>query len=67
MAVFAFLGIAFCQRVGGHIRMGLLLGKLSGRNLWLVEFFGVFLIWVVISILVIGSWLHFQRAWDIWR
>ena len=65
MAVFAFLGIAFCQRVGGHIRMGLLLGKLSGRNLWLVEFFGVFLIWVVISILVVGSWLHFQRAWDI--
>ena len=65
MAVFAFLGIAFCQRVGGHIRMGLALGKLRRRNLWLVEFLGVSLIWIVISILIVGSWLHFLRAWEL--
>ena len=65
MAVFAFLGIAYCQRVGGHIRMGLVLSKLRGRNLWFVEFLGVFSILIVISILIIGSWLHFQRAWEL--
>ena len=27
MAIFAFAGVAYCQRVGGHIRMEIVLGK----------------------------------------
>ena len=33
MAVFAFLGVAYCQRVGGHIRMDILIGRLAERPL----------------------------------
>lgn len=63
MAVFAFLGISYCQKVGGHIRMGLVLGKLTGRKLWFAELIGVVLIWLLITLLVVGAWTHFQRAW----
>ncbi|WP_417685617.1 TRAP transporter small permease subunit [Roseibium sp.] len=65
MAVFAFGGIAYCQRVGGHIRMEMVLGKLSGRSLWIAELVGVLLIAVVVALLIWGSWYHFDRSWTI--
>lgn len=65
MAVFAFGGVAYCQRVGGHIRMEIVLGKLQGRNLWIAETIGVFLIWIVITLLIWGSWYHFYRSWSL--
>ncbi len=65
MAVFTFLGIAYCQRVGGHIRMEMLLGTLSGRALWIAEFLGVLVILGVVLALTYGSWFHFDRAWSI--
>ncbi|MFS8180239.1 TRAP transporter small permease subunit [Pseudovibrio denitrificans] len=63
MAVFAFMGIAYCQRVGGHIRMELVIGVFKGRAQWIAEFLGVFAILLVISVLIYGSYLHFDRAW----
>lgn len=63
MAVFAFAGVAYCQRVGGHIRMEILVGKLKGRALWLAELIGVILILFTVVILIWGSWFHFDRAW----
>ncbi|GGX54419.1 TRAP transporter small permease subunit [Saccharospirillum salsuginis] len=63
MAVFAFLGIAYCQRLGGHIRMDLLVGALRGRALWLSEFVTVFFMLLVTLILTYGSYLHFLRAY----
>ncbi|MEI2386327.1 TRAP transporter small permease [Breoghania sp. JC706] len=65
MAVFTFLGIAYCQRVGGHIRMEILLGMLSGRAMWIAEFLGVLVILAVVLALDYGSWFHFYRAWTI--
>lgn len=65
MAVFAFMGIAYAQRVGGHIRMELFLGKLSGRGMWIAEFIGVLGIWIVVVGLIYGSWFHFERSWSI--
>ncbi|PTW62398.1 TRAP-type C4-dicarboxylate transport system permease small subunit [Breoghania corrubedonensis] len=65
MAVFTFLGIAYCQRVGGHIRMEMLLGMLSGRAIWIAEFMGVLVILAVVLALDYGSWFHFYRAWTI--
>lgn len=65
MAVFAFCGIAYCQRVGGHIRMEMVLGRLSGRTLWIAELIGVILIAVVVALLIWGSWYHFDRSWTI--
>ena len=65
MAVFAFMGVAYCQRLGGHIRMELVLGRMSGRTLWIFECVGVVLIWFVVAVLVYGSWFHFERSWVI--
>ncbi|MBO0345810.1 TRAP transporter small permease subunit [Roseibium limicola] len=65
MAVFAFGGVAYCQRVGGHIRMEILLGKLSGRPLWIAEFLGVLLIAGTVLLLIWGSWYHFDRSWSL--
>ncbi|MBO6724836.1 MAG: TRAP transporter small permease [Rhizobiaceae bacterium] len=62
--IIAFLGIAFCQRLGGHIRMDLLVGRLRGRVLYAAEWFGVLAILVLSLILVWGSWLHFGRSFD---
>lgn len=65
MAVFAFGGIAYCQRVGGHIRMEIVLGTLKGRLLWITELGGVILIALVVALLIWGSWFHFDRSWSI--
>lgn len=63
MAFFAFLGIAYCQRLGGHIRMDILVGSLRGRALWLFEFVTTSFMLIMTLILVYGSYGHFLRAW----
>ncbi len=63
--VMAFLGLAYCQRLGGHIRMDLLIGKLRGRPLWLAEFSSVVLMLFVTAVLIYGSWDHAMRALNI--
>ncbi len=65
MAVFAFAGVAYCQRVGGHIRMEIVLGKLTGRSLYLAEMIGVIIIAFTVALLIWGSWYHFGRSWNI--
>lgn len=58
----AILGIAYCQRIGGHIRMDIVVGALKGRVLWFAEFLGVLLMLVITAILIYGSWDHAYRA-----
>ncbi|MFT5548933.1 MAG: C4-dicarboxylate transporter DctQ subunit [Candidatus Azotimanducaceae bacterium] len=65
MAFFAFLGIAFTQRQGGHIRMDMLVGKIQGRPLWVTELISVILMLSVTLVLIYGSFLHFLRAYQI--
>ncbi|MGF1445416.1 MAG: TRAP transporter small permease subunit [Pikeienuella sp.] len=62
--IIAFLGVAGCQRVGGHIRMDILVGLLKGRALWLFEFLTTLLMLALTLVLVWGSWLHFERSFD---
>lgn len=64
MPLIAFMGVAFTQRDGGHIRMDLVVSKLSGRALWAVEFLTVLLILMVMILIVWGSWSHFSRSFD---
>ena len=64
IALFAFLGIAYCQRLGGHIRMELLLTQLRGRALWLAEAVGIVLALGVIALLIENSFGHFLRAYE---
>jgi TRAP-type C4-dicarboxylate transport system permease small subunit len=65
MAFFAFLGIAYTQRDGGHIRMDMLVGNIHGRLLWIVEFISTFLMFIVTLVLIYGTYLHFLRAYQI--
>lgn len=65
MAAFAFLGAAYCQRLGGHIRMDLAIGLLRGRWQWLAEAAATLVALVVLALLVKGTFDHFMRAWDI--
>ena len=63
MAFMAFLGIAYTQRQGGHIRMDILVSHLHGRRLWFTELLSTVLMLLVTLVLIYGSWLHFLRAW----
>lgn len=65
MAFFAFLGVAYTQRGGGHIRMDILIGNMHGRPLWFVELVSCILMLMVTLVLIYGSWLHFLRAYKI--
>jgi len=65
MAFIAFLGIAYTQRLGGHIRMDIVIGQLHGRVLWVTELISTGLMLIVTVILVYGSYLHFWRAYSI--
>ena len=65
MPLIAFMGVAYTQRLGGHIRMDLVVGMLEGRALWLAEFVTTLLILVLILVLIYGSWSHFDRSFDL--
>ncbi|MEH6476454.1 MAG: TRAP transporter small permease [Sneathiella sp.] len=64
MVVFAFFGISYCQRLGGHVRMDLLMSKFKGRMLYFFETLATIIGLLVITILIQKSWLHFMRAWE---
>lgn len=61
--LYAMLGIAYCQRLGGHIRMEIVLGLMRGRTLWLLEALAVLLGAVVTVLLIWGTWDNFHNAW----
>ncbi|WP_412536346.1 TRAP transporter small permease subunit [Marinobacter sp. MIT932201] len=65
MAFIAFLGIAYTQRMGGHIRMDILVGQFRGRYLWFTELVTTLLMLAVTSVLIYGSYMHFWRAYTI--
>lgn len=65
MAFFAFLGIAYTQREGGHIRMDMLVSKLKGRFFYVTELFTTTIILFLTLVLIYGSSLHFLRAYNI--
>lgn len=65
MPLIAFMGIAYTQREGGHIRMDLLVGHLKGRALWLAELVTTLLILALMLLLVWGTFAHFLRSFDL--
>ncbi len=65
MAAFAFLGIAWCERLGGHVRMDLVLGRIRGRTRWLAEIFGTLVAMFVIAVLAYYGFTHFLRAYEL--
>ncbi|CTQ32851.1 TRAP transporter small permease subunit [Jannaschia rubra] len=65
MATFAFLGLAYAQREGAHIRMDIVVGRLSGRRLWAAEWLSVLFMLLMATALIYGTWFHFDRSFDV--
>ena len=65
ITIFAFLGLAYCQKLNGHVRMEIIIGRFKGRLLWITEIFGTVIAIFVIWVLMLYGWDHFMRAWSI--
>lgn len=63
-ALFAFVGIAYAQRLGSHIGMDLTMNWRPASR-WKIELFGVSVAIVIITILVYASFTNFLRAYSI--
>lgn len=62
--LFAFLGIAYAQRLGSHIGMDLTMGWRPSIR-WKIELFGVVMALGIISVLIYASFTNFLRAYSI--
>lgn len=65
MATMAFLSAAYCQRLGGHIRMDLAVDALKGWPRWLSESLACIVGLFVVGVLIPGTWDHFVRAYEL--
>ena len=64
MVAFALLSISQVQRIGGHVRMEIVVGYLKGAALWAAETIGVAVQIVIVAILIPYSYNHFFRSWS---
>ena len=64
MVGFAVVSIAYVQRVGGHVRMELLVSRLQGRWLWGAELTSAGLAAFIVAVLIPYSYQHFERAFE---
>lgn len=64
MPFIALLGISWCARDGGHIRMDIFVGLLRGRALWFFEIITTLLMLALVILLIWGAWAHFARSFD---
>lgn len=60
-----FFGLAYCQRMAGHVRMELLITHLEGRARWLFEFVSNFATIIICALMIYGTWNHFLRAYEL--
>lgn len=63
MPILAILGISYCQRHGVHIRMDIMLQKLRGRTLWVIETFNSAVALAIVLLLTRFSWVFFMDAY----
>jgi TRAP-type mannitol/chloroaromatic compound transport system permease small subunit len=63
-SLFAFLGIAYAQRLGSHIGRDLTMNW-QPKNRWRVELFASAMAMLVVSVLIWASFANFRRAYAI--
>jgi C4-dicarboxylate transporter DctQ subunit len=63
-SLFAFLGIAYAQRLGSHIGMDLTTSWRPAIR-WKIELFGVVVAAAIITVLIYASFTNFLRAYSI--
>ncbi len=64
MPLIAFVAVSYTQRLGGHIRMDLVIGFLTGRPLWAAEVLSTAAMLVLMLLLTWGAYAHFERSFD---
>lgn len=64
MPLIAYAGVAYCHRLGGHVRMDFMIHFLPKRAMWGVEALLTLLTMVLILALIWGSYAHFARSFD---
>jgi len=62
--IFALLGVSYCQRLGAHVRMDLILRGVPKRLLWAMEGLAVIVALIAVTLLVDSTFENFQRAWQ---
>jgi C4-dicarboxylate transporter DctQ subunit len=60
-----FFGLAYCQRMAGHVRMEIVVQALKGRAHWLFEFVSNFATIIICALMIYGTYNHFLRAYEI--
>ena len=65
ISIFAFLGVAYAQKMDSHIRMELLVANLKGRIKWLVELISSFVSLLIVIVLIYYSLLFAIDAYQI--
>ena len=63
MSALVFLGLAYTERLGGHIRVELFVSFLKGRWLWMFELLGVLVGLAIVAVLTYYSYTHAMRAY----
>lgn len=64
MSFLVFMGLAFTERVGGHIRMEILLTFMPKRAIWIFEVFSVAIALFVVGVLTYYTFTHALRSWS---
>ncbi len=59
-----FFGLAYCQRMAGHVRMEILITHLKGRAHWLFEFVSNLATILICALMIYGTYAHFLRAYE---
>lgn len=65
IAVFAFLGAAYAQRLAAHIRMDIVIDRFRGRLRYLVEALATLVGLALVLVLIRYSWDFFMNAFTI--
>ncbi len=63
MSFLVFMGLAFTERTGGHIRMEILVGLMPKRWLWMFETLSVAIALVLVAILTYYTGTHAWRSY----
>jgi C4-dicarboxylate transporter DctQ subunit len=65
MSSYAILPISYCWRAAGHIRVDLVVDRLTGRARWITELLTTLLALVLVTAIWPGVLHFFDNAWDI--
>lgn len=65
MAGMSLLGVAYCQQINGHIRMEVLIGRLTGRPRWIAELLTTMATFVFVALIAESSAEHAVKAWRV--